>query len=98
MSQRKVYDSGGRFEGKWASVYNSCSGLSLIVTCIEVTEQICQRIRGNRTISTDHTASEMSTSDGKQECKNGLSFNREYFIPMKLGSRRFANRGSYVGK
>jgi hypothetical protein len=42
-------------------------------TCIEVKEQIEQRIRDNRKISSEQTAYEMSISYGKKWHKNALN-------------------------
>jgi hypothetical protein len=48
------------------------SGRPSTVTCITIKEQIVQRIRDNRRISTDETALETDIVYGKKRCKNDL--------------------------
>jgi hypothetical protein len=71
MSQRKVYEWVEILKGGRKSV-DASSGRLSTATCVEVKEQNDYRVRDNRRISVDETASDMSTTHGKNRCKNGL--------------------------
>jgi hypothetical protein len=71
---------GGKDSGEgWTSVDVACSGRSSTVICVEVKEQIYQRIRDNRRLSTDETVSEMSIILGRRRDKNNSRPNIKYF-------------------
>jgi len=60
------------------------SGRMSTLTCAEVKEQIDQRIRDNRRISTDEAASGVSTTEWKERCKNDIWPNQKRFTPENL--------------
>jgi hypothetical protein len=80
VGQREVYERSERFKRVRTSVDDAHSGLSSIVTGVQVKRQINQRIWDNRRINSDETASEMINSHGKNRCKNGLRPDLEHFI------------------
>jgi hypothetical protein len=59
--------------------FDALSGLSSIVTFVEVKGQINQRIRDNQRIIIDETTSEISICGGKKRFKNGLTPNQKHF-------------------
>jgi hypothetical protein len=56
------------------------------VSCVEVKEQINQRMRDNRRNVTVGTVSKRSISHGKKRCQNGLRTSRKYLIVMQSGN------------
>jgi hypothetical protein len=62
----------GRFNEGRVNIDDAHCGKLSTVTCIEVKEEINQRVRDNRKISTHEIISDMSTSQRKKLCKSGL--------------------------
>jgi hypothetical protein len=67
------------------SVDDVRSGRPSTVKCIEVKDQIDKRIRDNRGVSTDETASETNITHVKKRCRNGLRLNRSCYILTETG-------------
>jgi hypothetical protein len=66
----------------WKKADERCQrcGPSSDITRVVFLEHINKRIRNNRRISTDGTASEMGISQGKKRCKNDIRSNRKRFV------------------
>jgi hypothetical protein len=60
--QKKVYECVQRFKGGRTSVNNARPEWPTNATCIEVKDQVHERIRDNRIITTDETTSQLSTT------------------------------------
>jgi hypothetical protein len=74
-----MFTNGSKIQrkGGGTSVGNALSVLPLSATCVEVKEQINERIRNNRRMSIDYIAFEIGISRGKKRLKNSQRFTKD---------------------
>jgi hypothetical protein len=82
MKHSKLYEWVEESKEQRITVHDDSSWRPSTITCVEVKEQVDQRIRNNLRISTDETISNENQSC-RNICKNGLRPKRKQFILLK---------------